>query len=149
MTTAEVADAAFGGNIAPGIIGESAVIAAQLRYIKPVLGSSFYESVEGGKYPEFVREWIKPALALFVKYMVLPSVALRTAELGVVQFSGDGFRAASADDTARLRRVVKSEACTALSAAMDHVESSAGLYPEYDSRQNVRRRVRIDGGMVV
>lgn len=149
MTTAEIARTAFGGNIAADAIGDSAVIAAQLRYLKPVLGNSFYKAVEEGKYERFVEEWIKPALALFVKYMVLPSVAFRIAELGVVRFEGDFFHAASSEDISRLRRVAKSDARTALAAAVEHVESSPASYPEYDVRRNIRRRISVEGGIVM
>lgn len=149
MTPAEVAGRAFGGNVSPDAVGESAVVAAQLRYIKPVLGSSLYTALEKGAHAPLVEEWIKPALALFVKYMVLPSVAFRTGELGVVKFAGDYFHAADANDVASLRRIARSEAETALSAAVAHIEASAADYPEYDSRESVANRLCVIGGIVL
>lgn len=149
MTPAEVVGMVFGEGIPPDIIGDSTVMAAQLRYMKPVLGDSFYKALEEGRYTAFVGEWVKPALALFVKYMVLPAVAFHTGELGVVQFGGDHFHAAEAKDIAGLRRVVRSQAETALYAVVLHIESSPDTYPEYDSDENIKRRISVSGGIVM
>ena len=77
MTPAEVVEAAFGGGdvIDAAIVTESAVLAAQRRYLRPVFGVSFYGALEQGRYGAFLAEYVRPALALFVKYLVLPDAA--------------------------------------------------------------------------
>ena len=68
MTPAEVVEAAFGGGdvIDAAIVTESAVLAAQRRYLRPVFGVSFYGALEQGRYGAFLAEYVRPALALFV-----------------------------------------------------------------------------------
>ena len=86
MTPAEVVEAAFGGGdvIDAAIVTESAVLAAQRRYLRPVFGVSFYGALEQGRYGAFLAEYVRPALALFVKYLVLPDAAVRLGRLGIV-----------------------------------------------------------------
>ena len=91
MTPAEVVEAAFGGGdvIDAAIVTESAVLAAQRRYLRPVFGVSFYGALEQGRYGAFLAEYVRPALALFVKYLVLPDAAVRLGRLGIVRFGGE------------------------------------------------------------
>ena len=74
MTPAEVVEAAFGGGdvIDAAIVTESAVLTAQRRYLRPVFGVSFYGALEQGRYGAFLAEYVRPALALFVKYTCCP-----------------------------------------------------------------------------
>lgn len=149
MTPEEASLMAFGGKVAAARITEADIAATQRRYIEPVLGASLWGAIESGKYAPLVEEWIKPALALFLKYMLLPAVSVRVGELGVVRFEGESFAPASADDVARMRRAVREAAGAALDAAVDYVEASAGAFPEYDPRENVRKRISLAGGVVM
>lgn len=151
MSPAEVEAAAFGdmGGQNGALVSESAVYAAQCKFIKPVLGPKMSAALEEGSYAEFAEEYVKPALAMFVKYAVLPSVAARAGALGVVNFSGECFDAADNEAVRRLRDAVRSDAEALLAAAVGHIEASSGEYPEYDPRENIKNRVSIGGGIVL
>lgn len=147
MSPAEAAAAAFGD--AGVTVGESAVYAAQCKYIEPVLGTELCAALSEGRHAELLGEYVKPALAMFVKYAMIPSLAARTGALGVVSFSGVCFDAAESDAVGRLRSAVRSDAEALLDAAVRRIEGSADEYPEYDPRGNVRHRVAIRGGIVL
>ena len=90
------------------IVTESAVLAAQRRYLRPVFGVSFYGALEQGRYGAFLAEYVRPALALFVKYLVLPDAAVRLGRLGIVRFGGEYFE--PTDGAARPAREYKTAA---------------------------------------
>lgn len=151
MTPAEVVAAAFGGGdvIDAAIVTENAVLAAQRRYLRPVFGVSFYGALEQGRYGAFLAEYVRPALALFVKYLVLPDAAVRPGRLGIVRFGGEYFEPADGAALKLLRERVRAEAETSLAAAVERLEAAPAEFPEYDSRENIRRRLSVAGGVVL
>lgn len=95
MTVAEVVQTAFGDAELPeGVLSEQDVRSAQLRHLAPALGRAMYGAVLEGRYAELADEWLKPALALFVKAAVLPSLMQRVGAAGVVRYGGETFEAA-------------------------------------------------------
>lgn len=151
MTPEEAVRAAFGSTdaVAAGLVTESLLLAAQRRYLRPVLGGAFCDALAAGKYDTFLDSCVKPVLALFVKYLVLPDAAVRTGRLGIVKFGGDSFEPADDATLARLRRRVRADAETLLAAAVELLEAAPAEYPEYDCRGNVKHRVSVDGGIVL
>ena len=143
MTPAEVVEAAFGGGdvIDAAIVTESAVLTAQRRYLRPVFGVSFYGA--------FLAEYVRPALALFVKYLVLPDAAVRLGRLGIVRFGGEYFEPTDGAALKLLRERVRAEAETSLTAAVERLEAAPAEFPEYDPRENIKRRLSVAGGVVL
>lgn len=151
ITPAEIAEMAFGGveNVASGALGEGTIASAQNRYVKPVLGAGLYAALEQGRYPELLDEWIKPALAQFVKFTVLPSLSAQIGTLGVVMYEGVGFTPADKEAVKLLLRRVRTDAESLLAAAVDHIESVPAKYPEYVENENVKNRVSMIGGVML
>lgn len=151
MTPAEVVEAAFGGGdvIDAAIVTESAVLAAQRRYLRPVFGVSFYGALEQGRYGAFLAEYVRPALALFVKYLVLPDAAVRLGRLGIVRFGGEYFEPTDGAALKLLRERIRAEAETSLTAAVERLEADPAEFPEYDPRENIKRRLSVAGGVVL
>ena len=146
MTPAEVVEAAFGGGdvIDAAIVTESAVLTAQRRYLRPVFGVSFYGALEQGRYGAFLAEYVRPALALFVKYLVLPDAAVRLGRLG-----GEYFGPTDGAALKLLRERIRAEAETSLTAAVERLEAAPAEFPEYDPRENIKRRLSVAGGVVL
>ena len=151
MTPAEAAEAAFGSGdaVGAGIVTEGAVREAQQNYLRPVLGASFCGALEEGRYGAFVAEYLRPALALFVKYLVLPDAAVHTGRLGVVRFEGEDFAPADEQTLRLLRSRIRARAETLLAAAVERLEAVPADFPDYDPRENVKRRVSMEGGVVL
>lgn len=151
ITPAGVAEAAFLAPdfLAPEAIPESTILAAQQRFICPVLGGALCDAMAGGAYPEFLDGFVRPALALYVKMSMLPSLAVQTGAAGVVEVNPPGL--ARARDTrlnAAVRRL-RDDARALMLRAVEHLEASPDDYPEYDPARNVLRRCSIAGGMVL
>lgn len=151
MTPAEAFEAAFGNDsgMEPSVIDRTTVYAAQLRYVEPVLGRAVCEAIAGGEHGDLLEEYVKPALAAFVKYAVMPAAVTRIGALGAVRFGGGSFEPADDKAVERLRASVRTEADTLLEAAVRRMEAAPEEYPEYDPALNVRRRVSIAGGVVL
>ena len=151
ITPAEVSALCFGGdsNITAGFITDSVIIAAQRKYVFPVLGEGLWAAIEQERYARLVSDYIKPALALYVKYLVLPSISSQTGMLGVVRYGGQNFSGADSQNFVRLLKSVKTEADALLKVCSEHIESSNAAYPEYNPEQNVLNSVAITGGVVI
>jgi len=151
MTPAEVAAAAFRAPefIQPDAVGESAILAAQRRHIRPVVGAALYAALCRGDYVSLLEEYIRPPLALYVKLAMLPALAVQTGAAGVVELhSANLARAGEAKMRGAARRL-RSDADALMRRAAEHIEASRGLYPEYDPEENVLNRCSVAGGVVL
>lgn len=150
ITREEVVRLAFASNpsIAPSAIPETAIVTAQEKFVRPVVGR-LYERIGGGELPALLDEYIKPALAFYVKLLVLPVVASPVGQTGVVKYRSSGFAPASERELSRLERKTRSNALMLMRIAVAHIESNRQLYPEYEPSENVLNRISTDGGIVL
>ncbi len=151
ITPAEVSALCFGGdqNMTADFIKDSSILTAQRKFIFPVTGQSLWAELERNRYPSLVNGYIKSALALYVKYLILPAIYSQAGMLGVVQYAGQGFGSAGKDEFLKMRGVVKREADSLVRILSEHLESSSGSYPEYDASENILNSFNIGGGVVV
>ncbi len=77
VTPAQVAQMAFRAPdfISPDAVPEATILAAQQKFVRPVLGDGLLDTLCGGAYPEFLADFVQPPLALYVKMLMLPSLA--------------------------------------------------------------------------
>lgn len=130
-------------------VSESTILAAQQKFIRPVLGELLYGKLCAGEYPEFLSEYILPPLALYVKLLMLPSLSVQAGAAGVVEINSRNL--AKAGDT-KLRyavRRLRSDASALVKRAVGHIESDPAGFPEYDACKNIRNRRSIEGHVVL
>ena len=151
ITPAEVVALAFGcgGESLSGEISQATIVAAERKYLVPVFGAEMVESMRSGSYGELVAECVRPALALYVKRLVLPALAVKVGAAGVVSYLGEGFEQVDDATLARLLRRVKADADALIDRAVEVVEASPDDYPEYYAGGNVRHRVSLTSGVVL
>lgn len=150
ITPAEVAAMAFGGE-GRGIeahMDDAVIASAQRKFLKPVLGE-LYVALEAGRYGALLSDYVKPALAQWVRYLVLPSLSAQAGAAGVVQYGGSGFDAAGDKSLARLLRRTRGNAGTLTLDMVEHIEANGDDYPEYRAQDNVLNRIGISGGLVL
>ena len=99
---------------------------AQLRYLNPAFGP-LYDCLNEPRYEAFVERYVKPALACYVRALVIDA------------------RAAAG----RLRRQALRDAETLLEEAIEFVERHPEDFPEYDPDLGIRRRVLFKGGLIL
>lgn len=147
----QVASQAFAplDYIAADDVNPLTISVAQERFLVPVLGGAMVEAMAGGAYPELVNKLVGPALALYTRVLMMPSLALRTGAAGVVKGSNQYLDAATENELRSLRRSTLAQATTLLQKAVARIESAPEQFPEYDTRQNIWRRCCLDGGVVM
>ncbi len=151
ITPAQVASMAFR---APDFISEEAVpeatiLAAQHKFIRPVLGSALYDALCRGAYATLKSDYIALPLALYVKMLMLPSLALQTGAAGVVEANSRNLYRAGDAKLRAARRRLRSDALALMRRAVAHIESQTLTYREYDPRENILNRCSIEGGLVI
>ena len=151
ITSTEVAALAFGSSPESNLeyISESAIVTAQEKFIRPVVGAALYEKLEQGDYATLLDEHLKPALAHYVRYLILPSIASQVGSIGVIQGRGPNFSAVSSQTLKALCRRARADATTLMRRAVRHIENSLSEYPEYSPAENVLKRVSIEADIVL
>jgi hypothetical protein len=150
ITPARVAELAFRAPdfISPDSISEATILATQQKFIAPVFGGLYERLCEGG-YPEFVEEYVVPALALYVKMQMLPSLAVQAGGGGVVEVTSKNLARASDVKLRYAIRRLLSDATVLIDRAVTHIEVSPDSFPEYDPRKNIRNHTSVNGGVVL
>lgn len=150
ITPARVAELAFRAPafIDPAAIPESTIVAAQHRFIRPVFGP-LYDRMCEGAYPELLEEYIVPPLALYVRMLMMPSLAVQAGTAGVVEVNSRNLARAGDTQFRYAVRRLRSDASALIDRAVTYVESHPAQFPEYDRCDNIRHRCRIDGNIVL
>ncbi len=151
ITPAEVVALAFGtsNSIRAQQVSEATIVAAQRKYLLPVLGSTLLDDLLYGFYGEEVIEPLKMALALYVKRLMLPALAAQVGMAGVVRYVGEGYTDVDAVTFGRLLTRTKADADAVLDAVVDIMETNPDLYPSYDAAENVRHRINIASKVIL
>lgn len=125
MTPSEVVEYAFatGEYVADGAITDTDVLAAQQRYLIPVLGQKLADAVLDGRYEELREEYIAPTLGVLTRVeAALEAYPPTEAERG----RGKLF----------------------LKTLSEYLNANAHLFEEYDTEENVMNRCSLVGGFV-
>jgi hypothetical protein len=162
ITPARVASLAFRAPdfISEEAVSEATIVAAEERFIRPVLGAALCDALADGAWPELLEDYVAPALALYVKALMLPTLAVQVGVAGVAEVNSRNLARAG---EAKLRAAVKrlqGDALALMRRAVEHIEgagggsgagsgSGSGAYPEYDPAQNVLHRCSIEGGIAL
>ncbi len=125
MSPAEVVDYAFatGEYVAEGAITPSDVLAAQQRYLVPVLGKRLSEVVAEGGYSQLREEYIAPTLGLLAR----------------IEAALEAYPPTLAE---------RQRGKLFLQTLSEYLNASCDLYDEYDPEENVMNRCSLVGGFV-
>lgn len=150
ITPDEVIELAFSPHdqIDPAILTDTRIEAAQLKFLKPAL-KRLYPSLTEGLYEDFCREYVKPALAYFVKYHIFLHLAVRIGSDGIVRLRTADSAPADSSEIGRLRRESRETASLLLRKAFDYLKKNAPEFPEFDPDALRCKRPRIEGGIVI
>ncbi|MDR0954534.1 MAG: hypothetical protein LBM20_04035 [Rikenellaceae bacterium] len=152
ITSAEVIELAFSPHdrVSPVVMTDSRIETAQLRFLKPVL-KTLYPRLTEGEYADFCTEYIKPALAHFVKYHLFLSLAIRIGDDGIIRPQPTGTTPLDSEEVGRLRRESRKTAYLLLEKAFDYLKDHAGDFPEFDPQAEIHRpaRPRMRGGILI
>lgn len=148
ITAQEVIDIAFSGltNMRAESINDTVIHVAELRHIRPAFGKKMFDKLSDN-YADFTNEYVKPALAFFVKCEVLPSLSLNLSNGGVALANPQYATPATDKQRTLLYDSEFSKAQTLLAAALGHVNENIEQFPDYEppKPKNAPRIHRIGG----
>ena len=150
INSEEVLAAAFTPveRVSAGIISDAAIEAAQLRYLKPVFGGMYDKFIEG-EYADFVGEYLRDALAYYVKADMAGTLAVQFGGGGLFRPKNDHLSPATVHDAEAVRMAAKRIADTLLDRAVGVVEADPAAFHGYAPGDNVRNRICLRGGVVI
>ncbi len=151
ITPLEVTRIAFAGSEAvdPAVVPESLILAAEEKFFVPVLGEKLLDAVREGKYPDLLYQYLRIPLALYAKYLCLPSLAVQAGSGGIARHKTDNLAPADAAAVAGASKSLHALARVLLRSAVSHIEAAPEAYPEYDPEKNILKSVNLDGGIVL
>ncbi|MFI3294873.1 MAG: hypothetical protein R3Y19_02530, partial [Rikenellaceae bacterium] len=90
ITPQQVIDIAFSPDSfsSSELIRESKIIIAQEHFLRPKLGDSLYDALDGGEYDQFIEDYLQPPLAYYVRYGLLDELSIMVDPNGVIQRVG-------------------------------------------------------------
>lgn len=134
ITPQEVIDIAFAANtnMSPDSISEVVIHIAERKYIKPALGN-LYEELHTKEYQKFAEEYIKPALAYFVKCEIMPSLAVSLSNNGLALASPQYMATATDKQRQMLYDSELHKANLLLNEAIEYIHKHVEKFPMFDN----------------
>ncbi len=128
ITPAEVVAMAFGADeyLPEGAVGRAVILSAQQKFIKPALGEIYGQMLQG-RHAAVVEQYIKAPLALYVKWLMMPAMAVGSGAMGVVRHRTDHFEPADAKALSAARRRVKGDAKALMRCALEYIAADPQL----------------------
>ena len=132
-------------KITPGSIRRAKIDVAQEHFIRPVVGQRMFECFTAGKFAPFVNEYIKPALAHYVRYGVIAEFLIRMGDDGAVLYQGGeldtGFSKETTGQDSSVRGQAVSEEQTVSKTSESESSGGETASVTVDSDENRRTSV--------
>jgi hypothetical protein len=165
ISAADVIDIAITAkNFRADYIRDSMIEIAQENYLLPVLGSRTEEAATDNiynhlmatpyanltaEYKTLIDEYIKPALAYYVKYLIMPDVYAQMTNVGIQQNNMEYSQTVSNADKNAARAQAKECADVYIQKMIRLLETSTGTsYQLYSSCSNSKNRYVNKGGLI-
>ncbi len=105
ITTNEVISYAFSRRelVTSSSINLCRIHIAQERYIAPRLGYELYDKICNGEFRDFTDIYIKPALAHYVRYLLIDEIQIQIGDNGCLVFSGHTDQTDKSEDNISTR----------------------------------------------
>lgn len=147
ITAQEVIDIAFAENtnMKAASINKEVIHTAELKYIKPVLGA-VYDNRD--MHAEFFDNYVKSALAFFVKVEVIPSLSINLSNGGAVVINPQYSTPATDKQRMLLIDSELGKAQTLLDEAVCYILDHAEDFPEF-KQQQATPKYNIIGGVIL
>lgn len=144
ITAQEVIDLAFAenSNMMAESISDTAIRIAEIKYIRPAFGVMY--PLLADKYADFANDYVKPALAYFVKCEIVSSIAIDMSNSGVAVANPQYQSAATDKQRQRLYDSEMSKAKTLLDFALEYIATHSELFPDF-SGEAPKKHHRVGG----
>lgn len=147
----------------PDVIKDAIIDVAEFNHILTALGDpedfadSLYHEIQTENIAEaltpdnltLLDEYIKPALAFYVKFEILEDLHIRTVNQGLQVNSSEFGTPASSSQRSDLSKRVFSHATALKEKMLSFLEENAAKYPKYVERGRNRTAGDIVGGIIL
>jgi hypothetical protein len=149
ITKAEIVTLAFSRDISTIRMPENIIHAVEIKHIKPVLGEDFYNAVitTVASYAALIV-YLKPVIAFFVKFYILPEIYNDISNTGVNRLQGNNRASSSLDDLGSARQNCLDSANMYVEALTTYLNDNYSLYPLYYQSANPVNKIQIAGGII-
>ncbi len=144
ITAQEVIELAFAenSNMMAESISDTAIRIAEIKYIRPAFGVMY--PLLADKYADFTNDYVKPALAYFVKCEIVSSIAIDMSNSGVAVANPQYQSAATDKQRQRLYDSEMSKAKTLLDFALEYIATHSESFPDF-SGEAPKKHHRVGG----
>lgn len=132
ITAQEVVELAFAenSNMREESISSTSIHIAEIKYLKPVFGNMY--PMLGSTYAEYTNNYVKPALAYYVKCEIMSSTAIDMSNSGVAVANPQYQSAASDKQRQRLYDSEMSKAKVLLDDALAYIYAHIEEFPDFE-----------------
>lgn len=85
-------------KISPTSIRNVKIDIAQEHFIRPKIGDELFQNLVQGLQPDFVNDYIKPALAHYVRYGIIGELCVAVTDQGALVYSGENTTTTGSDE---------------------------------------------------
>jgi hypothetical protein len=148
-TKSEVLTMAFQRTMPESRIEDGLINAVQVKHLMPILGEDFYDDVVANpiNYTTLLT-YLKPIVAQFVKYYILPQVYLEISNSGVNQVPGNNRTPASMDGLGIVQQNALDHAELLVKALVKYLDDNSATFTLYYPSVNPAVRYEIAGGII-
>lgn len=149
-TKSDVVTLAFQRPINENRIEDSLIASIQLKYIKPILGRDFYYAVLTAplSYPNLLP-LIKPIIAHYCRYHLLPEIFTEVSNTGVNKINGNNRSAGTSEDLGSLRQATLDVVLAHSDTLTEYLNENQSSYPLYYPGSNPGNRISFAGGIII
>lgn len=127
-------------NIDTSLI-DSTIMVSQNVDIQQILGERLYQrlmldvstKIIGEDYLKLITDYIKPCMAVWVHYRILPHINYRLTNKAISEKNSDNSNPTSLETVKWLRQEVKNDAEFYSKRLTDHLKNNKEAYPEYNN----------------
>lgn len=147
ITATEVIELAFAenSNMREESISATSIHIAEIKYIRPVFGDMY--ALLSDKYADYTNDYVKPALAYFVKCEIVSSIAIDMSNSGIAIANPQYQSAASDKQRQRLYDSEMSKAKTLLDFALEYIAAHSSEFPDF--RGNAPKKHHRVAGLIL
>jgi hypothetical protein len=149
LTDSEVLTLAFARDIDISRIPSGLTEAIQLKHLKPILQSDFYDALIAAptSYTSLIAK-IKPYLAHMVKYYIIPDMYVESTNSGVNRMQGSNRQNANSSELGILLDQVLKLADLFLDQLNEFLWDNRANYPLYSHSNNRSANIEVAGGII-
>ena len=157
ITQYRVAELSFsnGETFEDGLIKDAIIEAAQLRWIKPMLGDDLWDVLES-EHPNYssvnqtLVNRLETPLAFFVKYEIIPDMSVNQTSAGLQVLNTEYSQSATDKQRGSIQDQSLVHAKTILSEVTRWIEKDSNIdnYPDYSISTNISNSITKSGGIL-